>query len=68
MDHFEWDRRKAENEKAFIEINEKQAKMLKKYINAEEQIYKQLMEAGDAGAIKDLSIALAIMRRIQREG
>ena len=42
--------------------------MLKKYINAEEQIYKHLMEAGDAGAIKDLSIALAIMRRIQREG
>ena len=53
--------------KAFLELKEKVVEKLKRYDKAEDHIYMHLMEAGDAGAIKDLMIAMAIIRRMQRE-
>lgn len=47
--------------------DKKREERLAPYKNVENHIYMHLMESGDAGAIKDLTIALAVIKRIQKE-
>lgn len=58
---------KKEHEEKMKEEEKKREEKLKTYRNAENHIYMHLMEAGDAGAIKDLTIALAVIKRVMRE-
>lgn len=62
-----YERLKKEHEEKMEEEEKKREEKLKTYRDAEDHILTYLMAAGDAGAIKDLTIALAVIKRVMRE-
>ena len=62
-----YERIREKEEERLKEEEKKREERLAPYKNVENHIYMHLMEAGDAGAIKELTIALAVIKKIQRE-
>lgn len=62
-----YEKLRKEYEEKMKEEEKKREEKQRPYRDAENHILTHLMAAGDAGAIKDLTIALAVIKRVMRE-